>query len=224
MPSLSYRGYMFVNGKILGLIGVFLVAFSISSLRKSYIVAFFGLLLFFGVLPYLTLEKLQIVTYRIEQIRNFLIFGFDLDDFKINSMNNILAEGYILVDNLLKHPESIVFGFGLGGGIKDYQSVLVLWEHNGAYAKTFIENDQYLKLHLSIYDLVMKFGLIGLFFCVYILTFVRKNYYDFIFLSSLIFVFSTANKEMALITILCVMLSIKKSRLYRCNNYDKKVI
>lgn len=197
-----YSGMLFVNGKMIVIFIMLICAIAIRY-RLTSLITISIILVFPLAFNFLESEKFAILVYKLEQITSIINSGFSLKILPINSVNNIIVEFYTYYLNVLERPFSLIFGFGLGGGLYDIGDILILWKDNGAYASEFISKDNYLKFHLALIDILVKFGFFTFFFIWYVFKISKGNVFDFITIFISIFIFSTASKEMIGISILC---------------------
>jgi hypothetical protein len=100
-----------------------------------------------------------------------------------DSIGNIFAEGLTVYRYLLDSVFFLFVGKGFGGGTQDVFGFL---SHGaGAYGYAFVDKvrNDYHKMHLPIFEIVLKSGIIGLSYYLYILikNFMTKNKYGFIY-------------------------------------------
>ncbi|NOI25405.1 hypothetical protein, partial [Vibrio mediterranei] len=190
---LIFMGFLFVNGKVIMLFLFFVIAIMTKYRVASMI--FLVVLLFLPVtFELLDAERFAILAYKLEQVLSIFSSGISISSLPINSVNNIIVELYTYYLNILYRPGGLIFGYGIGGGLYDYGNVLILWKDNGAYSNDFIETGNYLKFHLAIIDILVKFGSLSLILLYYILKFSRRNILDLVAVLSVIFIFSTSSK------------------------------
>ena len=173
-------GYL-LSGKFILINGIFFVSFIYNLIKNSkfsieniiiYTLFFLGALYFAPLLNIYFNQNFMFVD-RIDQI--MLMFNiFEIDLYAIaqtkNSLGNLMAEFLTLLYNLYLHPLTIFIGQGFGAGIQDSLYLLQPWIENGAgYSGPKILNNYFHGLHLPIYDIVLTFGIVGIFFLYFFL-------------------------------------------------------
>ena len=158
------------------------------------------------------------VSYKFTQILNV----FELVDIKTiaesrTSMGNIVAEAVTIMNYMIQHPLFFLTGKGFGGGVTDTNGYLSDYVGAGmGYADIELVRNQFRRMHLPLFEIVVKAGVIGVFLYLRLLikTFRKKDIYSFSFFIIIMMVLSNS-KEMLLLCMLFDYLSnnIKEGRL-----------
>lgn len=129
------------------------------------------------------------------------------------SAGNILAEAITLLSNITQNPLKYILGVGMGGGISDFNYLLSKFAGQGGYA--FIDSYQnyFHRMHLPIFEITIKAGLLGaiLYLFIIIKSFFNRNIYSFTYCILLLTVFSVS-KEMILLTLLFIYTAYLKEK------------
>lgn len=177
---LIISGYIFLGGKFF-IFAIFAAAFVFvrsKILGKS--IAFFGLIFLVFAVPALLVDPIAL--YKLRQFNSLL------DPVSLlathTSAGNVMAELYIWALQLDVDPKAFWFGQGLGGGLADYNGLLSPWVGTGGYDWVQGDLNSYNRLHLTLTNFVMRFGILGLIVpLVWILNYRRSiNKSSFIFL------------------------------------------
>ena len=140
-------------------------------------------------------------------------------------MGSIIAEGITVLNYVINNKVVLFFGKGFGGGIPDLYGYLAPWAGASGYAFHDLARNDYFKMHLPIYEVIIKAGILGWSFFLFILikNFVLRNKYAFIsFL--LFFMVFYVSKEYLLLTILFLKLAETNSKPYIIKLNDRKLI
>jgi hypothetical protein len=163
-----------------------------------------------------------ILTYKLSQIYD-LSASSSLEQMSMapTSMGNIVAEGRTVVRYLSENRVFLLFGKGLGGGVPDIFGNLAPLAYPGAgYAYEDVGRNDFLRMHLPIFEVMLKSGLIGTLAYVVLLvrTLIVRNTFSFLSFILLATAFSNT-KETILLTVLLVALSES----YRYNPWQEIV-
>ncbi|MDB4180551.1 hypothetical protein N9754_05000, partial [Flavobacteriaceae bacterium] len=126
------------------------------------------------------------------------------------SMGNLIAEAITLFNYSLNEPFIFLFGKGFGAGIPDLYGYLGPWAGESGYALQDLSRNDFHKLHLPIYEIFLKSGLLGLFAYTYLLVklFFVNEKYSVIYLILFLTVFYV-NKEYLMLTLIFLKIAIE---------------
>lgn len=211
---LLLNGDIFIGGKQIILLFVVLFWFALN--YKKYAIPILLLFVFFILFIEPTISFISnyyagnVISFKFTQIFT-LVENFDLSLIAStkSSMGNIIAEAITLFDYFVDNPILLVTGKGFGGAIPDTMGYLAPWAGSSGYAYQDLSRNDFHKLHLPVYEIILKTGLLGFLFYFYIIVrfFKSKNRYMLIYLILFLTVFYVT-KELLLITL--VFLSISK--------------
>lgn len=129
-----------------------------------------------------------------------------------SSIGNIAGELLTLIDFFSKNPLKFFFGGGFGTAVPDSLGYLNWWAGNYGYADIDSVRNSYHKMHLALYEILLKGGV--LFFIPYIYfiikAFFSKINWNFLFFIFLLLMFSVS-KEFILLTLLFYYSSNKET-------------
>lgn len=217
---LSIIGLNFVNGKILLISLIFSIFLLFRNIKYS-LYLLIPMLLFFIIVNNNDLvgnEKLiedvylNNIIYKMFQVTDILFSQNIMSAIGITSFSNIVVEFMTIIKSFLEEPHRLLIGAGLGGGVKDYYELLHMWTWNGGYAYDFYLNNYYVRMHLSIFDYMIKFGpLITLYLIYKIYKKLLIEFYTLFTFFVMLLVYSSVSKEMFAITVLLFYLQAKKT-------------
>ncbi|MDE3004276.1 MAG: hypothetical protein OXU33_09355 [Gemmatimonadota bacterium] len=123
-----------------------------------------------------------------------------------SSLGNLTGEAVTLVGYWVSHPGAALFGGGMGAGIPDLYGYLSPWAGAGGYALEDAARNEFLRFHLPVFEIALKAGALGVFFYLRLLHRLTVEggavgFLAFILLAAVL----TNNKEMMLLTILCLL-------------------
>jgi hypothetical protein len=215
MLALFMTGKVFIGGKLV-IIAIIAFTWFLWHYRKSLpLLLPLIIILFFVINPilyYLTdgFNEGLIVTYKVAQVTS-IFETMDLNAIILtqSSIGNVLAEAVTIFYYFLDHKCFFIFGKGLGGGIQDlfgYLSPLAL-PGMGYDPLNAIRND-FFRMHLPLYEISIKAGLIGfvLYTCLLINAFKSKKVFSLIFFV-LMFTIFTNTKETILLSMIMMKLA-----------------
>lgn len=138
-----------------------------------------------------------------------------------SSMGNIIAEGLTLFHFLINNKWILLFGKGFGGSIPDIFGYLSSWAGASGYSYQDLMRNDFHKLHLPIFEVVLKTGIVGLFFYIYLLikSLFIKNKYVF-FYGLMLFTVFYVTKEMLLLTLIFLKISEKEFKETNYNSFS----
>lgn len=130
------------------------------------------------------------------------------------SMGNVAAEAVTTASYLAGHPGYLLAGKGFGGGVQDVYGYLAPAARPGyGYAEHDAVRDDFVRLHLPIFEVVLKAGLSGLVFYSIVLLGALRSGYTFSFIAAiLLFTVFYNSKEMLLLTVLLLRLARMEQR------------
>lgn len=209
-----FFGNYFLGGKFLVMV-LLVIAWYFFVGNKRYMLApLIGFVAFFYIIP--AIEFLRsiyiddVVIYsRVTQVLNLLT----IQDISYlaksgNSIGNLVAEGLTIIKLLSDNILFAILGKGFGGGIPDLYGYLKPWAGMSGYAAQDAVRGEYYRMHLPIYEIIVKVGIIGtipfIFIC--LKYFLDKNRYSFLTFLLLTTVFYVS-KEMLLLTLIMAFLS-----------------
>ncbi len=158
-------------------------------------------------IPYI-LENMSIlpgmVSYKLIQILSIFNFDFSVIANTQTSIGNIVAEVITSFENLSNNPLSFIFGYGMGGAIKDSFGYLFSWVDAGGYGTNNYVRNQFFKMHLPVIEIFVKLGIIGVIFYSYMLKEIlkEKSFINLMLFIMLFFVFYTSKENLLLTLIL----------------------
>ncbi len=127
-----------------------------------------------------------------------------------SSMGNLFAEGMTTARYLIDNKLLLIFGKGFGGGIPDLFGYLSPLARPGfGYAPQDALRDDFFRMHLPIFEIVIKSGIVGLTLYVIVLyrSLTDRHIFAFIYFVLMLTVFYVS-KEMLLLTLLFMKLSM----------------
>lgn len=126
-----------------------------------------------GLIPFIlsyliNFYETNTIAYKLAQM-NLLLQDFELKSlmYTKTSIGNIIGELFTIIESWRKEIKFLIFGNGLGGGIKDHFGVLQPWAGNAGYSTIDILRNNYHRMHLSFSEWIVKSGIVGLFFIFY---------------------------------------------------------
>ena len=159
-----------------------------------------------------------IISYKLIQALSI----FNIDFFVLantqTSIGNIVAEVITSFENLSNNPLSFVFGYGMGGAIKDSFGYLFSWVDAGGYGTNNYIRNQFFKMHLPVIEIFVKLGIVGVIFYSYMLNEVlkKKSFVGFMLFIMLLLIFYTSKENLLLTLIL-----IQAAKQYKKNTIEK---
>lgn len=212
---LLVTGNIFLGGK--SLINFFVILvwyFSLIPTRRLFLLIAFSLLYFLSpiIIDFIdnTSSKSLLLAYKVSQIIDtFTIADLDVLAATPTSMGNIIAEGKTLYSYVVNNFNVLLFGKGMGGGIPDIYGLFSPLAGPGtAYTDKDIIRNDFFRMHLPVFEILIKAGLFGLLFYLKILYKALKSnsIISFSLFIVLFTVFFNA-KEMVLLTLLLIRLS-----------------
>ena len=170
------------------------------------------------IIPYIlyNTEILPVmVSYKLIQILSIFNFDFSVLANTQTSIGNIIAELITSFENLSSNPLSFIFGYGLGGAIKDSYGYLFSWVDAGGYGTNNYTRNQFFKMHLPVIEIFVKLGAIGVVFYSYMLKEIlkEKSIINLMLFIMLFFVFYTS-KENLLLTLILIQSSKHFKKIY----------
>jgi hypothetical protein len=227
MIYLLVTGNFFISGKIIIVCFIVLVWYVVSMQRKYVLGLIIPLVLVFLSLDSILLffqdffSGHVVILAKLIQVRDGLkTFS---DPFAVasipSSMGNIVAECITVCRHLWEHPSFLIFGEGFGGGVKDYYGWLAPFAGHSGYADVCFNRNDYFKMHLPIFEMALKGGIIMLLLYIGILykALVNRQKSIGILLFLLLFMTFYVAKEHLLLTLLF-------AKLIGCNCFMKKEI
>lgn len=153
--------------------------------------------------------NLNVISYKFSQIFNaFSLIDLDTIANIPSSMGNFVAEGMTTYSYLMSNKMVLIFGKGFGGAIPDLFGYLSPGAGESGYALQDATRNQFFKMHLPIYEIIIKSGLAGFIFYLIMLFkhFNSKSIFSFISFVLLFTVFFVS-KEMFLLTLIFMRIS-----------------
>lgn len=150
-----------------------------------------------------------LVLYKVDQIQDVIeIQNIERLSETRTSMGNIAAEGRTIFEYLSHRPVVLLFGKGFGGGVPDQFGYLTPLAGQGGYAEHDASRNEFVRMHLPLYEIVLKAGLVGLVgYLALLLQLVRSSsiysFTSFVLLASVF----TNTKEMMLLTLVFLLLA-----------------
>lgn len=160
----------FISGKTIVLIIIMFFWITFRS-WKSFLIYFIPLILLFVNMRFILngaesyFSELPAVAFKFGQINDAISYFSDPFLFAElpTSFSNLVAELLTVSKHLYNHPLGFIFGNGFGATIPDYWGFL---EHfvgdGGGYKLIDMERNAYFKMHLPIYDIALKGGIVFL--------------------------------------------------------------
>ncbi len=215
---LLVSGKMFIGGKFI--INIFItILWYFIFYKKQFKLAFIFLITLISVILLWTpiSEGLMLffadnllIQNKLSQVISLVnILDLELISASPTSIGNIIAEGRSVFIYFIKNPFIAFTGLGFGGGIPDYYGYLSPLAQPGmGYNEIDASRDLFFRLHLPIYEILLKTGLIGLCIYVYIIAknFLKQNVFSFFFTLMFLTIFSN-NKEMILLSLFFIRIS-----------------
>ena len=204
-----YLGKLFISGKLIVLLtcAIFvslLVNYSKGAILfiTSIIISYF---IFFNTEFFGNFSEDSLMAHKLNQIFDvFSIFDIEFLASSPTSMGNIIAEGVTIFNHYFSNWKFFIFGKGFGGGIPDLFGYLTpLSNPTQGYKEIDASRNNFFRMHLPIYEIFIKTGLIGLSCFFGLIFYIIKSNSKFTFLIfSLLFLVVFNTKEMLLLTIL----------------------
>jgi hypothetical protein len=212
--------FVLVSSKLLFVGGKHIILFLLISLlllfRKNKLILILTLFLFINYLDTLFLWLIDffsgnVISYKFSQIY------FSLEELNFNSIadnnssiGNIFAEAKTIYVYFINNPIFFLFGMGFGSGIPDLFGYLAPGAGNSAYAGIDLLRNNYHKMHLPIFEIILKTGFLGMFIYVSACWFYLKKghkYWLFVFLFFFVFY---VTKELMLLTVFFLLYAEKQ--------------
>jgi len=208
MLFLLVNGNIFIGGKQIILFIVVLIWILITYWKSTPFFALGVLISVFFLKPIFQIAinhyMGSIISFKLTQVYSILdnINFTSLAKTK-SSIGNIIAEGITLYHYEINNILILFFGKGFGGGIPDLFGYLGPWAGSSGYAAHDLLRNDFHKLHLPIFEILLKSGIIGLilYSVLIIKMFLKKNMFTFLSLLMLATVFYV-NKEQLLLTMI----------------------
>lgn len=224
-------GKVFMGGKAIIIFLITALWFGLNN-RKAFALFLIigGGLFFFGDLILTRFldsdDSSALFTYKFTQIFDvFEIADFETIAGSNTSMANLFAEGHTLFTYLLQNPAVLLFGKGLGSGIPDLHGYLApVAGPSTGYTQLDVIRNEFFRLHLPAYEVILKTGIIGFSIYVYLLikSFRSKHIISFIYFILLFTVFFNS-KEMMLMTLIFMKLSVHFYKIHKLKLAAKKI-
>ena len=175
---------------------------------------------------YLNVDPGLVISYKFNQIVGiFEIVDLDIIAISNTSMGNIVAEALTIFDWVRNNFFEALLGKGFGGGLNDSRGYLATYVGAGAgYSPLDLTRNQFTRLHLPIFEVICKAGLIGTIAYIYLLLslFKQKNIFLFSYFIILLLVFSNS-KEMILLSMIFNHMAINVKSPYLKKQYLNNV-
>lgn len=208
-------GDVFVGGKTI----VCLVAAALWGMLKSkrvlLVTSVAGLLLALFLEPIVSLvavstPDVSLTGYKLTQIYDLFDF-VDIEALSAlpTSMGNIVAEARTIFTYLSQNKLALLLGKGFGAGIPDLFGHLAPMAGPGsAYADQDVLRNDFVRMHLPLFEIVLKSGIVGLSLYLFVLmqNFRSKSVFAFVSFVLLATVF-TNSKEMLLLSLVFITLA-----------------
>ncbi len=211
LSFLLIKGFYFISGKVIVLFLILFLLLFIKS-KKTFLLFFISTLFLVFYLKSILLYSLDffkdypVIQYKFRQVYIFVsVFDFHKIAKMPNSIGNIIAEFLAIVNHLKENINYLIFGKGFGGAIPDYLNNLSDWIHMSGYEKIDKARNQYFKMHLPVFEMFVKGGLIlgvSFLYILYRALRVNKNYSIVLFI--LLFAFFYTSKESLLLTLIII--------------------
>ncbi len=212
---LLLAGKVFIGGKMLIIIfiAVIWLAYHYKRAQLIILISAATFLIFINPILFYFSENYSdslLITYKFTQVYN-LFEHIDLDVIASTptSVGNIVAEAVTIFYYLENNKFFLFFGKGMGGGIADILGYLTPSAGPGmGYNLTNTTRNDFFRMHLPMYDILIKSGVVG--FSIYIILlikwFKKNNIFSFV---SFILMFTVFNntKESILLTLIFIRLS-----------------
>ena len=219
---LAISGNFFTGGKFIIILFFGFFWYLLIFKRKIFLTSFLLLFLIFifSFWELITIflmnlfEDNFIIQYKLSQVISIIdILDIETLSKTPTSIGNIFAESSTIFHYYILHPFKFITGLGFGGGIPDLYGYLSPLAKPGlGYSEIDASRDNFFRMHLPIFEFVLKFGIFGFFGFIFIAikSFKNNNIFSFFFFLVFFTVF-TNNKEMILLAFLFLRLSNNKS-------------
>lgn len=226
MLYLIVTGNLFIGGKAI-VIAVVAIIWSLLTSARAYVIA--GLfLLSIVVLSTLVTKYVEtafaedsLLGYKVSQVLVFTqVTSLQELAAEKSSIGNLAAEAATITAYYMNEPLQILLGRGLGGGVPDVFGFLAPAVGEGAgYAYVDAARDSFSRMHLPLFQFVIRGGMLGLLAFGLVLTkFIRtRNGYGLVAAIILATVF-TNSKEMALL--FALFASLSRPQIHRTSNLN----
>ena len=201
-----------LSGKTIIMIVIFIFWIGVyyKKMRKPLLFTFIISICFIDIISSMILQYFtgSVISFKFSQIFDiFIIADFEVMASTFSSMGNLIAEGKTIYAHFTNNMSFLIFGKGFGGGVPDIFGYLAPWAGETGYSEIDLVRNNYYKMHLPIYEILLKSGIIGLILYSYLLykSFTSKNKYSIIYFCLLFFVFYVS-KELILVTLLFLKL------------------
>ena len=232
---LLITGSVFIGSKMVIILFILIFWIIIFFAKARRLFFFTILLLFFFVGPLIAwvsnnISSDLVISYKFLQIYEvFSLINLDSIASSNTSMGNVVAEGVTIFKYLKENPIALIFGKGFGGATPDIYGYLAPMVGDGAgYAQVDLNRNAYVRMHLPIYEVIIKSGIFGVsvYLTLLVKSFKSKNIFSLIFFVLLFTVFSNT-KEMLLLSLVFMRLSTYLSSSMMVsekfvNNYNTK--
>lgn len=195
----------FIAGKTIIMIFIFLIWLVTyrKNLRIPILISAAVIASFYNVIIVFLYEYFagSVVSFKLAQtVEIFNIIDFEVLAKSYTSIGNLIAEAKTTIYHLIDNPINLIFGKGLGGGIPDIFGYLSQWAGTSGYNIIDQTRNDYHKMHLPIYEVVLKSGIIGLIYYIVILykSYINKSKYSVIGFLLLILVFYVSKEQFLL--------------------------
>ena len=209
MAALVATGDVFLGAKTIVVLALTVLWRLVGSVRGSVVVLIVAVALVGGVGPLISgigndLARDGQLNYKIQQVAAILDpRTWTLLAATPTSAGNVIAEGWTVLVHWLDHPGYMLFGKGFGAGIPDIFGYLTPFAGASGYAAADATRNEFVRLHLPIYEVAVKAGLVGTIVYLRVLFGLLASRDPKAFISAILLatVF-TNNKEMMLLTVL----------------------
>jgi len=210
-----FSGNIFINGKLFVILGVLTIWLFKIEMKKIKRIIMIPLLIIF-ISPFL-IQKIKndpIMSYKFNQI-SAVFNGEGNIKSSDGSLANIFGEFYCIYEHMKNNPDYLVFGKGFGGGVPDQNNLLGQYAGESGYKEIDRIRNDFTTMHISLSELLLKFGLFGVFIFLTLLLklFLSRSREDFILFILLFTVFYTS-KEMCLLTVVFIAIRYHKNLIH----------
>lgn len=198
-------------------ITLFFIVFIWFSFKGKHKILFSGLtiLILTSIVPvfnfFINYYEGNYISFKFSQILE-LFYTFDLRELaqRETSLGNLAAELLAIISHFSDNVFYFLFGKGFGGGVPDTFGHLNFWSGNSGYAQSNALRNDYFKMHLPIFEIFIKSGLLGLLFYlrIFMVFFRKQNNFSLLFIIMFFTVFYVS-KESFLLTLIFLELSNK---------------
>ena len=204
---------IFISGKLIIIMISIFLWFGAINLKKIWPVFAIPILVMIFLAPasdfFIEYYSDSVISFKFSQIAD-LFTSLDMEVIAAtpSSMGNLIAEGITIYHHLLGNSLVLIFGSGFGGGIPDIFGYLTPWAGKSGYALQDAIRNEFYRMHLPIYEIIIKSGIVG--FVLYLKLLRKylnsKSIFSFITFVLLFTVFYVT-KEMLLLTLIFMKIS-----------------